>query len=470
VTTAIWWIRRDLRLHDNQALSAALQAAAQVIPLFILDDVLLRSSRLAEIRLRFLLEGLRQLDADLREIGSRLVVKSGDPHAVLSALVSSGTADAIFAEEDYSPYARRRDARIRADLPLTLAGSAAILPPGAVLKSDGTPYTVFTPFSRSWLGLFASGGRAPIPPPTSINTPESILGQPIPTSASSRPLAQFPSGEQAALPRMQAFTGGEAAGIYRYALDRNRLDLDGTSILSPYLRFGMLSPLQLARSAWRAIMSAPGSDARQGAETFLNELIWRDFYLHILYHFPHVMRNNFRLDGIRWEYDSQAFQAWCDGCTGYPVVDACMRQLLSTGWMHNRGRMIVASFLTKDLLIDWRWGEKFFMQHLLDGDPAANNGGWQWTAGTGTDAAPYFRIFNPVLQGMKFDPQGAFIRRWVPELSQVSDPYIHEPWKMPLAEGQKAGCRVGKDYPNPIIEHAWARQRALAAYAQAKTS
>jgi len=470
MTTAIWWIRRDLRLGDNPALSAALQAASHVLPLFILDDALLRSSRLGENRLRFLLEGLRQLDTDLRQRGSRLVVRSGDPHAVLSELISSEAAGAIYAEEDHSPYARQRDARISASLPLNLAGSAAILPPGAVLKNDGAPYTVFTPFSRLWLGVFAAGGGAPIPPPDRLNTPESIPGQPIPSMPAILQSTLFPPGEREALRRLEAFTSGEAAGIYRYAQDRNRLDLDGTSMLSPYLRFGMLSPLQVARLAWRAIQSAPDSHARKGAETFLNELIWRDFYLHILYHFPHVLRDNFRLEGIPWVNDPQAFQGWCAGHTGYPVVDACMRQLLGCSWMHNRGRMIVASFLTKDLLIDWRWGEKFFMQHLLDGDPASNNGGWQWTAGTGTDAAPYFRIFNPVLQGMKFDPQGAFIRRWMPELANVSDAYIHEPWKMPLAEQQEAGCRLGINYPHPIIDHAWARQRALEAYAQAKTS
>jgi deoxyribodipyrimidine photo-lyase len=284
------------------------------------------------------------------------------------------------------------------------------------------------------------------------------------------PLELFPPGEREALRRLEAFTAGEEAPIYRYVQDRNRLDLDGTSMLSPYLRFGMLSPRQAALAARHAAENAPDIPSRKGAETWLNELIWRDFYLHILHHYPQVQRSNFRLQGVRWVEDPQGFQAWCQGRTGYPVVDACMRQLSATGWMHNRGRMIVASFLTKDLLIDWRQGEGFFMQHLLDGDPASNNGGWQWTAGTGTDAAPYFRIFNPVLQSMKFDPEGVFIRRWLPELSRVSEDFIHEPWKMPLSAQQQAGCFIGKDYPHPIIDHAWARQRTLDAYEQAKTS
>ena len=191
----------------------------------------------------------------------------------------------------------------------------------------------------------------------------------------------------------------------------------------------------------------------------------------ILAHFPHVLEHSFRanLRNIAWENDETAFAAWCQGRTGYPVVDAAMRQLVETGWMHNRARMIVASFLVKDLLIDWRWGERFFMQHLVDGDPAANNGGWQWTAGTGTDAAPYFRIFNPTLQGKRHDPEGAYARRWLPELSRVPDRYIHEPWKMPLDVQREAGCIVGQDYPAPIVDHGWARERVLNAYAQART-
>ncbi len=200
----------------------------------------------------------------------------------------------------------------------------------------------------------------------------------------------------------------------------------------------------------------------------MNELVWREFYSAILYHFPYVRQMAFRpaMRQISWRNDPADFAAWAAGRTGYPVVDAAMRQLNTTGWMHNRARMIVASFLTKDLLVDWRWGERYFMQQLLDGDPAANNGGWQWTAGTGTDAAPYFRVFNPVLQGIKFDPQGAYVRRWTPELAAVPDEFIHTPWKMPVELQRSAGCIIGKDYPAPIVDHAAARQRVLAAYRQ----
>ncbi len=206
--------------------------------------------------------------------------------------------------------------------------------------------------------------------------------------------------------------------------------------------------------------------SRRGAETWLNELIWREFYMMVLYHHPDVLEHAFQptLRGINWRNDEAEFAAWCQGRTGYPVVDAAMRQLVTTGWMHNRARMIVASFLVKDLLVDWRWGERFFMQHLVDGDPAANNGGWQWTAGVGTDAAPYFRVFNPSLQGARFDPAGAYVRRYVPELANVPAKFIHEPWKMPPEVQRKSGCSIGHDYPLPIVDHALARERVLAAY------
>jgi deoxyribodipyrimidine photo-lyase len=470
MTTAIWWIRRDLRLIDNQALNAALSHAEQIVPVFILDLSLLSSLYVGPKRLAFLLEGLRRLDSDLRARGSYLVVRRGDPRDELDALLAESGAEDIFAEEDFSTYARRRDARIGEELSLRWVSGLSVHPPGTVLKTDGTPYTVFTPFSRTWRSLPSPGANAVLAAPRHIPTPPGLPGRPIPTEPALPSTVSFPAGEAEAQRRLIAFADGEDAPVYRYAETRDRLDRDGTSTLSPYLRFGMLSARQAVVAALAAIESAPNAEARKGAESWLNELIWREFYLNILHHFPGVRRESFRGDlrEVSWDNDEAAFAAWCAGRTGYPVVDAAMRQLAQTGWMHNRARMVVASFLVKDLLIDWRWGERWFMQHLLDGDPAANNGGWQWTAGTGTDAAPYFRVFNPVLQGQKFDPQGDYVRCWLPELARVPGRFIHQPWRMPVEIQRAAGCIIGQDYPAPLVDHAWARERVLAAYAQAR--
>jgi deoxyribodipyrimidine photo-lyase len=470
MSTAIWWARRDLRLADNQALDGAMVRADCVIPAFVLDPVLLDAPDAGEKRVAFLLGGLRALDADLRARGSRLIVRQGDPAQELAALAAESGAEAIFAEADDWPYARQRDARVAATLPLELVGGLTVHPSGAVLKADGTPYTVFTPFSRRWKGLPLPDAGALLPAPERISTPSDVSSLPIPEAPALPSAVPFPPGEAEARRRLAAFVEGEDAPVYRYAAMRDRMDVDGTSRLSPYLRFGALSARQAVAAAQAAVEAAPDADARKGAGTWLNELIWREFYQAILYYFPGVLEESFRanLRVIRWENDEMAFAAWREGRTGYPVVDAAMRQLIRTGWMHNRARMIVASFLTKDLLIDWRWGEGAFMQHLVDGDPAANNGGWQWTAGTGTDAAPYFRIFNPVLQGKKHDPEGAYVRRWVEELARVPDAFIHEPWKMPPQVQASSGCVIGRDYPAPIVDHAWARERTLAAYAQAR--
>jgi len=469
MTTALWWLRRDLRLTDNQALTAALAHADQVLPVFILDPVLLASPYVGSKRLAFLFAGLRQFDADLRARGSRLIVRQGDPQNELAALMASSGAKAIFAEEDFSPYARRRDARVAQRLPLKWVAGLTVQPPGTILKNDGAPYTVFTPFSRKWKALTTLPTSGVLPAPTRIPTPDGVQGQPIPNEPALPPGVPFQPGETEAQRRLSAFVDGQQAPIERYAETRNRVDLGGTSQLSPYLRFGMLSARQAAVSALAAMESALDEQARKSAETWLNELIWREFYVHILYHFPHVRGRSFRaeLENIAWENDQATFAAWCEGQTGYPVVDAAMRQLVHSGWMHNRARMIVASFLVKDLLIDWRWGERWFMQQLVDGDPSANNGGWQWTAGTGTDAAPYFRIFNPILQSRKFDPDGTYIRRWVPELADVPDRFIHEPWRMPSEVQRASGCVVGQDYPLPIIDHAVMRQRVMDVYQRA---
>ena len=467
MTTAIWWVRRDLRLNDNDALRAALEHGGCVIPVFVLDPKLLAASDISEKRLAFLFGGLRSLAADLRARGSRLIVRRGEPAAELARLTAETKAGGIYAEADPWPYGRRRDEIITAQLPLSLLPGLTAQPFDLIRKADGAPYAVFTPFSRAWKAL---------PPPTSAQlwTPperlpavlDYLLSLPVPDEPALPSSVPFPPGEAEALRRLRTFTSGAAAPLYGYADTRNRMDLDGTSQLSPYLRFGMVAARRAAVAALDAMRVAIDPMARTGAETWLNELIWREFYMTMIYQHPAVLEHEFQanLRGIPWRNDAAAFAAWCEGRTGYPVVDAAMRQLVTSGWMHNRARMIAASFLVKDLLVDWRWGERFFMQHLVDGDPAANNGGWQWTAGVGADAAPYFRVFNPSLQGAKFDPEGGYVRRYVPELITVPVKYIHEPWKMSPEIQHASGCMVGRDYPLPIVDHAVARERALAAY------
>ena len=466
MSVSIWWIRRDLRLTDNFALVSALNYSDEILPVFILDPQLLKSKYVGEKRLDFLFNNLRDLDRNLRQRGSRLILRHGNPLEELVKISTETRTTAVFAEPDYSPYARRRDQAVSNILPVHWCGSPAVHPPGSVLRSDGKPYTVFTPFSRTWKSLPLPDISSFHPTPQRIQTPSQTSSLEILEVAGEK--ISFPAGEREAQERLQAFVGGNRNPIYQYKEMRNRPDIEGTSVLSPYLRFGILSAQQAAVEAKSAIQNAPDGNSRQSAETWLNELIWRDFYIHILYHFPIVRTQNFRLGKIAWQNNRQDFTTWCEGSTGYPIVDAGMRQLVATGWMHNRVRMITASFLTKDLLVDWRWGERFFMQHLIDGDPAANNGGWQWTAGTGTDAAPYFRIFNPVLQSKKFDLYGNYILEWLPELANVPLEYIHEPWKMPPEIQKSTRCSIGEHYPAPIVDHHWARERALRAFSKAQ--
>jgi deoxyribodipyrimidine photo-lyase len=464
VATAIWWIRRDLRLDDNQALSAALRYGA-VIPVFILDPGALgsRYHARADKRRAFLLAGLRELDAALRMRGARLIVRDGEPLGTLTRLQRETGAVAIVAEEDFTPYARARDRAVRAALPLTLTGGVAVRHPASVRKPQGGPYAVFTPFRKAWQALEPITAGDLLPAPGSVAFPQ--IGHSLASiDPPSAPVPDhFPAGEAEARRRLETFAG---AAIFEYSESRNRLDRDGTSALSPYLRFGMLSARRACVAGLDALRAAPSEVARHGPQAWVSELIWREFYLGIAHHFPYVLRMAFRpaLRRIAWRDAPADFEAWRTGRTGYPVVDACMRQLAATGWMHNRGRMIVASFLVKDLLVDWRRGEQWFMDALVDGDPAANNGGWQWTAGVGTDAAPYFRIFNPVLQSARFDPGGKFIRRHVPELAHVPDEHVHAPWAMTTREQRACGVIIGETYPAPIVDRAVVKERTLAAY------
>jgi deoxyribodipyrimidine photo-lyase len=444
---AIWWIRRDLRLRDNLTLQAAMDHE-YVLPVFILDPHFGREA--GTRRHRFLFNGLRALDESLRARNSYLVIRRGEPLEVLRQLMNESNAGVIYAEEDFTPYARQREEAIATSLPLKLVQGQLAQHPLGILKSDGKPYTVFTPFSKTWKSHTPSD-FALSPAPEHISTIPRISSKTIPNYPTEK---KFPVGEVEAHYRMESFLENR---IYRYGEGRNRLDLEGTSSLSPYIHFGMLGQRTAVQFALQAISSAPDQESRKSAQTWLSELIWREFYIHILYHYPWVLEGNFRpqYNQIRWRNHFDEFVAWKEGQTGYPIVDAAMRQLTTTGWMHNRARMIVASFLVKDLLIDWRWGERWFMQNLLDGDLAANNGGWQWTAGTGTDAAPYFRIFNPILQSKKFDPNGDYIRKWVPELAHLDSTSIHTPWEKNIDVS---------GYPAPIVDHKYARERALDAY------
>ncbi len=450
--TSIWWIRRDLRLHDNLVLTHALQHAERVIPLFILDPALLSAP--PSKRELFLFAALESLDSELRGRNSRLIVRAGAPLTVLQRMVAETGASLIAAEADHSPYACERDKEIGIHLPLATLSSLTVHPLQAVSKSDGTPYTIFTPFSKAWKALPFPG--APLDTPDNLpEVPEHIHSEEIPAGNASN---AFPASESAARTRLSDFL---LSDIFQYQNKRNMLSENGTSRISPYLKFGLLSMRECVQRVHLLIEHTEEHTLRESCSTFLNELIWREFYFSILAHFPDVSRQSFRenLRPIQWAHDPAGLRAWQEGRTGYPVVDAAMRQLLATGWMHNRARMISASFLTKDLLIDWREGESWFMQHLIDGDIASNNGGWQWTAGTGTDAAPYFRILNPSLQSAKFDPQGEYIRHWIPELSSVETQHIHTPWELPQLKG---------DYPPPIVDHSFARERTLAAYQTAK--
>lgn len=453
----IWWIRRDLRLEDNPALQAALDTGLPVIPLFILVPKILQDP--PSRRQSFLLSALGHLDQELNALGNRLIIRQGNPLQVLQNLLVEYPIEAIFAEEDYSPYANSRDGEIQGLLPLKLVVGLLIHHPLLVMKADGTPYTVFTPFSKTWkafpnhIQLFPAPRVLPAGNHqlTSLSIPESNT------------LHHFPATSDAAHQRLNDFM---QAPIFQYSQGRNLLDQTGTSSLSPYLRFGVLSIRVAYQAALKASASTLLVEEKKSVETWINELIWREFYNSILYHFPNVLKEAFypHRRSIPWRYEPDELRAWQQGLTGYPIVDACMRQLNETGWMHNRGRMIVASFLTKDLLHNWQLGEQYFMQQLVDADLAANNGGWQWTAGVGTDAAPYFRIFNPILQSKKFDSQGNFIRTWVPELMHVPTKYLHEPWTMPEDVQREAECMIGKQYPAPIVDHSIVKDRVMQAF------
>lgn len=462
MSTAIVWLRRDLRLHDHPPLAGAAARHDRVAPVFVLDPALLPGGRFpSPSRTAFLLACLAEVDAGLRARGGALIVRAGAPAEVLPALAREAGAEAVWWASDVSPYAMARDRAVRDAL--AGAGVQAVPTPGGFAADVGVPrtqagrpFTVFTPFWRAWEALER---RPVVAAPDRIALPAGIEPGPRPDAAALGAESELsdppPPGEAAARAAMARWLAG---GIDGYASGRDRL-AEPTSGLSPYLRFGCLS----ARELEAAVAERPGP----GAAAFRRQLAWRDFYAHVLLHHPDNAREEFqpRYRALEWAQDDDGFAAWEHGRTGYPVVDAAMRQLRATGWMHNRARMIVGSFLTKDLHIDWRRGEAHFMRFLLDGDAASNNGNWQWIASVGVDPAPYFRrIFNPILQQQRFDPDGAYVRRWVPELAGVPDGRLAEPWRMTPDEQSAAGCVIGRDYPEPIVDHRHERARAIERY------
>ncbi|MDZ4803406.1 MAG: deoxyribodipyrimidine photo-lyase [Candidatus Eisenbacteria bacterium] len=490
---AIHWFRKDLRLDDNTALAAAVaDSGGDVVTAYVSEPTILARPDMAAVRLRFVLDCLADLSLSIDRLGGRLILRHGDAADELLKLARECGAHVVHANAEYEPDLMERDRVVEerlaaAGIRLCRHHDRFLVAPGAVRNAAGEPFVVYSPFRKA----SEPRGVGPTAPTVDrLTIPRDGAGQPI----ASRRLAtledlgektdqdRWPPGAGAARQALRDFA---ESALFDYIPDRDRLDKPGTSRLSHHLRFGTISPRQVYHAVSAALespgaaggrhadinRSAAGADARKSVEHYISELRWRDFYGQVMYHFPHVVGGSFRrpFDAIRWVSDEPSWQAWCEGRTGYPVVDAAMRQLRASGWMHNRARMIVASFLTKDLLIDWRRGERWFMNHLVDGDPASNNGGWQWAAGTGTDAQPYFRIFNPVLQGKKFDPDGAYVRRWVPELAELPAALIHDPWTATSIQLAVHGVTLGENYPQPICDHAERRGLALALYQEARS-
>ncbi len=465
---ALVWFRRDLRDFDHAALAAALQSAREVHCVFVFDREILDPlpSRI-DRRVAFIHASVVELDGALRARGGGLIVLHGCARQEIPRLARSLGAQAVFANRDYEPATRQRDADVARALAADgiewRAGKDHVLfDEDEVLTRAGRPHTVFTPYRNEWLKRLGHG-----PPLTHRcdDVPGALAQAGTSPAIPSLDDIGFDAVDLGAVGVLPGMRGAAAtlrnflARIDRYGVERDLPALDGTSRLSVHLRFGTISARQLAAEA-QTRAACPGG---AGASKWLDELAWRDFYAQLLFHFPHVVEAPFKAEygALPFRDDRAGFAAWCKGRTGYPLIDAGMRQLNATGWMHNRLRMVTASFLVKDLLIDWRWGERYFARELVDYDLASNNGGWQWAASTGCDAQPWFRIFNPVTQSERFDAQGEYIRRFVPELAALPAPAIHAPWQPDAGELERHGVVLGRDYPAPIVDHRGARERAL---------
>ncbi len=464
--TAIVWFRRDLRLRDNPAVEAARKDEDHVVPFFCIDDSLREGRFASGPRTQFMLEALNDLNASLHTLGSALVVRVGDPVTELIKIAQEVHADTVHASVDAGPYARRRDREAAEQLEaagIKLRGAPGVFAVDnldALRTGAGAPFQVFTPFYRAWMAAPRRDvTRTPsaLPPLPSHLTHGSVPK--LEDLGLSSPLSDpMPGGESAGLKRWASFRD---RGLADYETGRNDLAGDGSSRLSPYLHFGCLSP---------RLLESQMPDG-QGAEEFRRQLAWRDFYAQVLRDFPKNLRHEHQKryrDKIHWSEDEDDFARWQSGTTGYPLVDAGMRQLAREGWMHNRARLVVGSFLTKELGIDWRWGERHFMKLLLDGDVASNNGNWQWIASVGVDPQPITRrILSPSRQQERFDPSGGYVRRYVPELANVPDAHIVEPWEMSEDEQRESGCVIGEDYPEPMVDRREARAAALERYGTA---
>ena len=434
---AIFWFRRDLRLADNPALLAAIESSDEIIPVFILDEKLI--SQTGTKRLAYLAASLHSLDESL---GNRLHVMVGDQVEVLNDLKKRYGATAVHISQEYEPYGVARDTRVeKSGIELIRTGSPYAVAPGRVRKPDGTNYRVYTPFYKGWV---MHGWRVPAPTPKNITAVEPKTNdRNFPDWKLPEGAIITPAGEKAALERWNYF---KKTALDTYDVGRNLAGIDGTSKMSAHLKWGEIHPRTLLAEL----------NATNAHESFRREIAWREFYADVLHHNPHTESDYYteRFASMRYDKPGAKLEAWKEGKTGYPFVDAAMRQLLREGWMHNRTRMVVASFLVKDLHIEWQHGADFFMEHLVDFDVASNSHGWQWTAGSGTDASPYYRVFNPIEQGKRFDENGDYIRKYVPELAHLSAPDIHEPWS--VLDGYL------HDYPERIVDHALERLESLA--------
>ena len=475
---SIVWFRQDLRLADNPALRAACERGEKILPLFILDDETAGAWRPGAAGRWWLHQSLDALHHDLEALGAPLCLRRGEAEDTLPTVIAEAEAGAVFWNRCYEPLAIERDKTLKAalreqGLQVESFNAALLFEPWELKTGQGGPYKVFTPY---WKAMLAQPMPAsPEPAPTAIEGLEGVgseaLGdwnlQPRKPDWAGGLREAWTPGEKGAAKRLEAFLEETAS---RYPDHRDRPDEGGTSRLSPHLHWGEISPRQIWHAGQQAI--AAGAAGEGGVMAFLRQLGWRDFSHVLLYHWPDFPDKSWKpeFDAFPWREDETAFSAWCQGRTGYPIVDAGMRELWRTGWMHNRVRMITASFLIKHLLIPWQRGEAWFWNTLVDADLANNAAGWQWVAGSGADASPYFRIFNPITQGEKFDPQGHYIRHWVPELAGLPDAYLNKPWEAPADVLAEAGVELGAIYPKPLVDHKAARERALAGYEKMKKS